>query len=148
VSVASTPAIRAARPADFGAVAGLLRSNNLPVDGVPPSLEAFLVAVRDGTVVGLVGLERYGTDALLRSAVVDASERGTGLGAGLIDGILAEAQERGVTVLWLLTTTAERWFPRFGFTIVTRDDVPPMVRASREFQGACPASATVMRRAR
>ena len=146
MSVASTPTIRTARPGDFASVAGLLRSNDLPVDGVPPSLDVFLVAERDGHVVGVVGLELYGTDALLRSAVVDASGRGTGLGARLVNGILALAQDRGVGALWLLTTTAEQWFPRFGFSVVTRDDVPPMVRASREFQGACPASATVMRR--
>ena len=146
MSVAATPTIRAALPGDFAAVAGLLRSNDLPVMGVPSSLDAFLVAERDDVMLGVIGLELYGADALLRSAVVDASERGTGLGARLVDGIIAVAQHRGVGVLWLLTTTAEQWFPRFGFSVVTRDDVPPMVRASREFQGACPASATVMRR--
>ncbi len=146
MSVATTPTIRAALPGDFASVAGLLRSSDLPVEGVPASLDAFLVAVRDGRVVGLVGLELYGTDALLRSAVVDGTERGTGLGAQLVEGIIAEARERGVRVLWLLTTTAEQWFPRFGFAVATRDEVPPMVRTSREFQGACPASATVMRR--
>ena len=45
-----------------------------------------------------------------------------------------------------LTTTAERFFPRFGFERITRDDVPASVQASIEFREACPASATVMRR--
>ena len=146
MSIATAPGIRAAQPGDFTSVVGLLRASDLPVDGVPASLDTFLVAEREGRVVGLIGLELYGTDALLRSAVVDASERGTGLGARLVEGIIARAQERSISALWLLTTTAEEWFPRFGFSVATRDEVPPLVRASREFQGACPASATVMRR--
>lgn len=144
--VTSPPAIRAALPGDYASVAGLLLSNQLPVEGVPASLDAFLVAVRGDVVLGVIGLECYGRDALLRSAVVDAAERGTGLGARLMDAITSEAHRRGVRVLWLLTTTADAWFPRFGFTVISRDDVPLPVRASREFQGACPASATVMRR--
>jgi len=139
-------AIRPARRDDFAAVGALLRGDSLPVDGVPPDLQAFLVAESDGRVVGAIGLELYGQDALLRSAVVDAASRGTGLGAALVAGIIAEAGRRGVTTLWLLTTTADRWFPRFGFVMVTRDVVPDAVKASREFQGACPASAHVMRR--
>lgn len=144
----STPiTIRAALPVDHARVAGLLRANDLPVEGVPHSMDAFLVAEREGTLVGVIGLECYGTDALLRSAVVDASVRNAGLGARLVDGIIAQADSRGIGVLWLLTTTAEQWFPRFGFTVATRDAVPPAVQASREFQGACLSSATVMQRA-
>jgi choline dehydrogenase-like flavoprotein len=48
--------------------------------------------------------------------------------------------------VFLLTTTAEGFFPRFGFEQITRDEVPPSVRGSVEFQSACPASAIVMRR--
>ena len=140
--------IRPALPIDHAPVAGLLRANDLPVDGVPPAMDAFLVAERAGALVGAIGLECFGADALLRSAVVDAPVRGTGLGARLVDGIIAEAEGRGIGALWLLTTTAEGWFPRFGFTVVTRDDVPPTVQASPEFQGACPSSAIVMRRVR
>lgn len=147
MSLAPSPIIRAARPGDYETVARLLMANDLPVEGVPSSLDAFLVAERGSALLGVIGLELYGADALLRSAAVDASERGTGLGARLVHDVIALAARRGVTGLWLLTTTAERWFPRFGFSAVARDDVPLAVRASREFQGACPASATVMRRA-
>ncbi|MBV9947898.1 MAG: GNAT family N-acetyltransferase, partial [Myxococcales bacterium] len=48
----------------------------------------------------------------------------------------------------LLTTTADSFFPRFGFQHIAREDVPPELRASRELQGACPASAIVMERRR
>ena len=46
----------------------------------------------------------------------------------------------------LLTTTAEKFFPRFGFEQIAREDVPPSVQASVEFTSACPTSAIVMRK--
>ena len=45
-----------------------------------------------------------------------------------------------------LTTTAERFFPKFGFEGIARSDVPPSVQASIEFTSACPSSAMVMRK--
>lgn len=41
---------------------------------------------------------------------------------------------------------SERYFPSFGFERITRDEVPADVQTTGEFQGACPDSATVMRR--
>jgi amino-acid N-acetyltransferase len=46
--------------------------------------------------------------------------------------------------LYLLTTTAERYFPSFGFSVTTREKVPDAVRDTVEFRSACPASAVVM----
>ncbi|HUF25689.1 MAG TPA: hypothetical protein VMM18_01810 [Gemmatimonadaceae bacterium] len=46
-----------------------------------------------------------------------------------------------------LTTTAERYFPSFGFVPTARDAVPEEVQRSPEFAGVCPSSATVMMRA-
>ena len=83
--------------------------------------------------------------ALLRSAAVRADLRGTGVGAALVGALLDRARRRDVKTLVLLTTTAERWFPRFGFESITRDDVPEKLKVSEEFRGACPASAHVMR---
>jgi len=48
--------------------------------------------------------------------------------------------------LYLLTTTAEEYFPSFGFEKVERSSVPAELNDSAELKGACPASATVMRR--
>jgi amino-acid N-acetyltransferase len=47
--------------------------------------------------------------------------------------------------MYLLTTSAEHYFPRFGFVQIGRDDVRGAVRESVEFREACPASAVVMR---
>jgi amino-acid N-acetyltransferase len=48
--------------------------------------------------------------------------------------------------VFLLTTTAERFFPKFGFEQIARDEVPASVKASVEFRSACCASAIVMRK--
>lgn len=138
-------AVRAATGRDYAAVIGLLEAASLPTNGVPPGLDGFLVAERGGWIVGAIGLERYGEAALLRSAVVEPEARGTGLGAALVERLLDAARAAGVREVFLLTTTAEGYFPRFGFGPIAREEVPAAVRASVEFRGACPASAAVMR---
>jgi amino-acid N-acetyltransferase len=139
-------AVRAATGAELSHVLGLLESAGLPVAGVPPSLTDFLVAEDHGALIGAIGLEVYGPAALLRSAVVDSAARGTGVGGMLVDRALWHAQARGVRVVYLLTTTADRYFPRFGFERIPREEVPDDVRTSVEFREACPASAVVMRK--
>ena len=57
----------------------------------------------------------------------------------------AAAQACGAHDLVLLTSTADAWFPRFGFERISRDAAPASLHASEEFRGACPASAVVMR---
>lgn len=85
-----------------------------------------------------------GGDALLRSVVVNPDIRGTGLGEQLTRQVLDEARTHGVRAVYLLTTTAESYFPRFGFERIEWERVPARVRESREFRGACPASAIAM----
>jgi amino-acid N-acetyltransferase len=140
------PIVRPAGESDYRAVAELLRAAGLPLAGVPPSLTDFYVAEERGRVLGAIGLEVHGGDGLLRSAVVDPAARGTGIGLTLVDRILSHARERGLGAVYLLTTTAEGYFPRFGFSRIAREAVPDPVRASVEFREACPASAVVMRK--
>jgi amino-acid N-acetyltransferase len=64
----------------------------------------------------------------------------------LIDRALDIARERHVEDIFLLTTTAEHYFPRFGFSCVSRESVAAEVQGSVEFKEACPASAVVMRK--
>ena len=135
--------LRPAAGADWEAIAALLDQHGLPLAGARDHMTDFLVAVQDARVVGVAGLERYGDTALLRSVAV--SSPGGGLGTRLVRALLEHAHQSGVDNVVLLTTTAAAFFPRFGFTVVTREDVPAAVHASAEFQGACPASATVMR---
>jgi amino-acid N-acetyltransferase len=70
--------------------------------------------------------------------------RSHGVGRALVTRVISDAESRGIRGLYLLTTTADRYFPTFGFRAITRHDVPADVRATAEFREACPASATVM----
>ena len=138
--------IEPATPADGEALLALMERAHLPTDGLAAHLDAAFVA-RDGErVVGSAAIEIYPDGGLLRSVAVDADSRGGGLGARLTGVAIEEARRRALPALYLLTTTAERFFPRFGFERITRAEVPPSVQTSIEFRGACPATAIVMRR--
>jgi N-acetylglutamate synthase-like GNAT family acetyltransferase len=138
--------VRPATPNDLEHVERLLSTAALPLDGVREHFDGFVVAERGGSIVGCAAVERYTSAGLLRSVAVDQSERSKGTGAVLVEQCIANAAHAGIDTLVLLTTTAERYFPRFGFEVVDRTAVPEAVRESAEFRGACPASATVMRR--
>lgn len=137
--------LRGATRADWDAIAALLGACGLPLAGAEPHVEAFVVATRGDAVVGCAGLERHGASALLRSVAVAPEARGAGLGVALVEAAVARARAGGVDTLALLTTTADRFFPRFGFRVVARDALPESLRASEELRGACPASAVAMR---
>jgi amino-acid N-acetyltransferase len=139
--------IRNATNADLGAVQQLLSASDLPVEGVAENFSDFLVAEDGQLIAGAIGLERHGTVALLRSAVIAAEQRGTGIGRRLVEELLSRAAASGIQHIYLLTTTAEDYFPRFGFKRSTRSNVPDALKQSAEFQGACPETATVMARA-
>ena len=138
--------LRAAAPGDLDAVYQLLTASGLPTEGVAEALDSFVVAEAGGRLVGVAGLEVCCENALLRSVAVDPEWRSRGLGRELVTRVIANAEARGIHALYLLTTTAERYFPSLGFATVARDVVPEDIRATGEFQGACPASATVMAR--
>jgi len=138
--------IRNATNSDFPAVEQLLLSSRLPIEGVKENFSSFVVAEDAGTIAGAIGLERYGSAALLRSAVVSPANRGAGVGRQLVESLLQRAREDGIDEVYLLTTTAEKYFPRFGFARTTRAAVPETVKESAEFRGACPDTAVVMRR--
>jgi amino-acid N-acetyltransferase len=137
--------IEAARARDLAGVHRLLERHHLPLDGVDDHVRTMVVA-RDGTeIVGVAAVEMYADGALLRSVAVDPAWQGRQLGHRLTEVALTLARQHGASTAYLLTTTAERFFPRFGFERITRADVPLSVQASVEFQSACPASAAVMR---
>jgi N-acetylglutamate synthase and related acetyltransferases len=138
--------IRRAKKDDLEAISELLQNAKLPLDGVAEALDNFILAEGNGIhVVGAAGLEVYGRFALLRSVVVAAGWQGYGVGRALTGEIISRARARNIDDVFLLTTTAESFFPSFGFVRIDRADVPAEVEASPELRGACPASATVMK---
>jgi amino-acid N-acetyltransferase len=138
--------IAPAEAADLDVIAAFLEREHLPLAGLHDHPQHMFVARTGNRIVGCASLELYGDSALLRSVAVDAEYRGSGIGADLTHAALHLAERRAVSTVYLLTTTAERFFPRFGFEMVDRADVPPAVRMSAEFAQACPSSAFVMRK--
>lgn len=136
--------LRPAAADDLDDVAALLAVNDLPHEDVHDGDGEFYLAVDDGTLVGVAGLEQCGEDALLRSVVVRERLRGCGYGSALVAAIDDRARERGTERLYLLTTTAARFFADEGFQRVTRTEVPEAVRSTTEFAELCPDSATAM----
>jgi len=137
--------ITAFRAQDAPAISELLVANELPPDGMDALRDTTVVARMDENIVGCAALELYDNAALLRSVAVHADVRDRGLGRRLVHEMLARARAAGVGDLYLLTLTAERWFPRFGFEAVPRDQAPAAVRHSDEFTTLCPDTAVFMR---
>ena len=146
MSLTQAATVRPATPADLPRVERLLTDSALPLDGVREALPDFVVAESNGDLVGVAGLEICCDDALLRSVAVRPEWRSKGVGRALVTRAIADAEARGIRALYLLTTTAEAYFPSFGFTKIERAAVPDAVRETKEFTQACPASATVMTR--
>jgi amino-acid N-acetyltransferase len=140
----SVTAIEFALESDRAAIEGLLLGSGLPLDGLEIALPTAVVARADDSVVGCAAVEPYGSVGLLRSVCVVSELRGTGLGVKLVDAAEKLAASRGIGELYLLTETAEGWFPRLGYVPTTRDAVPAALTTSPEFAGACPDSAAVL----
>jgi amino-acid N-acetyltransferase len=138
--------LRGAAATDRPAIEKLLTDLQLPIAGVGEWIGTFWVAEADGRMIGVAGLEVYDDGALLRSVAVAPDRRGSGLGRVLVERVLHSASRRGAREVFLLTTTAQTYFPKLGFRDISRENVPPGVRGSIEFREACPASAMVMRK--
>jgi len=137
--------IHTAKTTDLPDILTLLKASALPVAGIDEHVETTLIARDKGKIMGCAAVEVYGQAGLLRSLAVDAGRRGEGLGERLTKAALELARQRGVRTVYLLTTTASHFFPRFGFTAIPRAELDPALAQSEELRGACPASALAMR---
>src|SRR5262249_52263902 len=124
----------------------LLARHKLPPDGLREHLDTIVVARYADRVVGSAALEIYKEGALLRSVAVAPELRGRGVGMRLSEAAIALGESLQMPAIYLLTTTADAYFPKLGFERIERDAVPETVRASVEFTDACPSSAIVMRK--
>ncbi len=136
---------RSADLSDWPRLQNLLRSVNLPLEGAKENLQNFVVLETPDQIVGTVGLELYGSVALLRSLAVAEDFQGQGHGRLLYQKILERAVRQGGDEIYLLTETAEAFFAKAGFTKIAREEADDRVKRSVEFQSACPASAACMR---
>jgi amino-acid N-acetyltransferase len=132
------------RPPRSTAVA-LLQAQGLPVSDITDEhLDHFFFIGSDGSPTGLVGVEIYGTDALLRSLVIAENARTLGIGSALVQCAEDYATSRHVGALYLLTTTAESFFERRGYRRLDRAQAPRSIQSTPEFESLCPASSAFM----
>jgi len=136
--------IRAAHAEEFAAIHALLELAGLPTGDLTTSNIEWLVALNEGKLRGVVGLEAFGSAGLLRSLAVQPSARGCGIASALVAELELRSRERGVRQLLLLTQTAEKFFRDRGYTLADRAAAPADVRDSAEFCSLCPASTVCM----
>lgn len=142
----TNPELRNATVDDLADIKSLLEQVALPFNDLKQDAMQDFVVVRDeqGMLIGAGGIERYGNDGLLRSIIVHENARGTGLGQKITSAVEDRARNSGVTALYLLTTTAADFFPRFGYERFERNNAPEILKHSAEFASLCPASAVCL----
>jgi N-acetylglutamate synthase-like GNAT family acetyltransferase len=138
------PTLRQADASDWPAVEALLTANKLPTEGARQHLSTYFLATSNGEIVGCAGAEIYGDIALLRSVAIAPGLHRQGIGGTLVQHLLDEAARLQVKRIFLLSVTAPEYFARFGFKRTAIDQAPSALKASAEFQGACPACAAFM----
>jgi len=127
--------LRKRTPEDLEAVVRLLEAVNLPANGLDRT-DGWVI--QDGDrIVAHVAIERTPDAAVLRSIVVASDQRGRGLARRLLEA--AEADAGGRTLV-LKTDAVGPWVERRGYRRVTRDQLPPSVLATTQFEGALCAS--------
>ena len=142
--VVRAPLIIRSRPPRAAAVT-LLEAQGLPFSDITPEhLELFLYAGSEASPTGMVGVEIYGTVGLLRSLVVADDARTQGLGSALVQQAESYAAARQLSALYLLTTTADKFFERRGYQRIDRTQAPTAIHATVEFASLCPASSAFM----
>jgi amino-acid N-acetyltransferase len=132
---------------DLGGVVSLLESLQLPAAGVADHFGNFFVArEKNGRLAGAIGLERYGTLGLLRSAAVAPRLQNSGVGSNLTRLLISFAKAEGLTELVLFTPTAGDFFARFGFVPANRENYHAQLKASPQWGDcSCRISAAFMR---
>lgn len=126
-------------------VKSLLESAQLPASDITREhMEHFFGAWAGSSLEGVVGVELMGTSGLLRSLAVVAARRGSGLGSELLARAEHYALANEVSAMFLLTTTAESYFQKRGYTRLLRDAAPEAIQSTTEFASLCPADSVLM----
>jgi amino-acid N-acetyltransferase len=141
----NTLRIREAAADELPQIKALLEASQLPASDIDLNKQLFLVALHDQVVVGIIAQEVYDNSALLRSFAVDANFRNRKIGELLYREAVVQSKQKGIDHLFLLTTTADRYFDRLNWQRIGRDEVPDAISGTTEFASLCPVSAIVMK---
>jgi amino-acid N-acetyltransferase len=138
--------IENARPEEKDLVVSLLNKADLLTGDLPEGLPTFLLAKEGNELVGVAGLELFGSVGLLRSVAVSPAYQGQGIAGRMVEQLLASADEQDLQAVYLITVNADHYFDRYGFTAVDRQQVPEAIQQTSQFSGLCPSSAVAMKR--
>jgi amino-acid N-acetyltransferase len=129
---------------DEKSIKQVLQDAELPYEDIDKHINNFLLAKKNGNVIGVVGLEISGEVGLFRSLAVALSHRGDGIGKLLTEKMFDYAYNKGVKQLYLLTKTAEGFFKKYGFENIERNSIPEAIKLTQEFKMDCCATAVCM----
>ena len=126
--------IRGAKISDVKAIHALISSYAerdrmlfRPLADIYKNLQAFIVAVLDGDIVGCCALEIIWSDlAEIKSLAVDETKKEKGIGKMLVTAALVQATEIGVPRVFALTLEPE-FFEKLGFSVVEKETLPMKV---------------------
>ena len=139
------PSIRRGRATDLPTVLVLLEGARLPTADVTSVDELPMWVLEErAAIVGVIALERFGSEALLRSLTIAPEYRKRGFGRELVARLEESARADNIQRLVLLTETAEAFFRGLGYSVIDRRHVSDRLKQSAEFRSLCPASATCM----
>ena len=131
---------------DLEEVKKLLLENNLPIDDIEESAVQFFIAKVDNSIVGVIGIEQYKGIGLLRSLAVQDRYKNMEIGRNLIEYLLDYSENNAIRELFLLTTSAEKYFKKFDFYKIHRENTPTTIKETKEFSDICPAAAVIMKK--
>ncbi|MFV1979793.1 MAG: GNAT family N-acetyltransferase [Rhodothermia bacterium] len=138
--------IRNARENDFPQIVAILQEVGLLTDGLTPGMPDLYVADIGGAVVGCAALESDGSTGLLRSVGVLPAAQGSGIGGRLVEAVHERAMDLGLESIYLLTATADKYFPRFGYEPSVEETPPRVVTGSVEYRTCLASGATTLRK--
>jgi amino-acid N-acetyltransferase len=152
--------LRPAKPSDLSAITALLAEFGLPTKGVVDLLDNFIVVELKGELIGVGGIEIHGRHALLRSLAIEIHGRHAllrslavspqyhqrGIATMICDHLEAQAIQRDIESIYLLTETAMPFCASRSYAVIARSVAPEAIAASEGFSNLCPQTATFMRR--
>jgi amino-acid N-acetyltransferase len=136
--------IQQATEKDLDAIKKLLDDNNLPTTDIHQDNIQFFIGLIDDKIMSVIGLEKYNDTGLLRSLAVTDLFKNQQVGSRLIRHIVDLCAPEHIDKIYLLTTTADKYFVKFGFTKIERMEAPDILKQTREFKDICPVSAVLM----
>lgn len=119
----------------------LLEKADLPTSDLKEAPVTLFGIYHAEKLVAVSGLEVYDTEAILRSVAIHPAYRSNGLGAVLLAATEARAKQLQITDLYLLTTTAEKFFRKQDYQPFDRKACSEKMKQSQEFATICPSTA-------